>query len=308
MACVPSAAAHPIDDMCGMDRWACARRFTPPVDVARSTQGEEGQPYLSTTIDDDGAARETAAAESPPQPPRPRPNQGISSPSGNSRARDDVSAIAPSPSPLAQIASPTAQAPDRPLAQTIVLYLQLGFLHILPKGLDHILFVLSLFLASTRVRPLLIQITTFTIAHTITLALAASGLVTAPAGIVEPLIALSIAFVAIENIFFKEMTRWRPLVVFGFGLFHGLGFAGVLAELGLPQDQFAAALVSFNVGVEAGQLTVVGLALVPSLLLRRLLQREGAERLYRPIAVVPASVCIAVIGLWWAIERAFLGG
>lgn len=304
LAMASPAAAHPLDDLCGMDRWACARRFTPPADVPQSIQDEDDQPDLAIG---QAAAPQIAPPDTsaPARPTRPSEANGSRPPAAPLlETGTPESAVSPQVPERNEPLSP----PDRPLVQTIGLYLQLGFLHILPKGLDHILFVLSLFLASTRLRPLLIQITTFTIAHTITLALAASGVVSAPAAIVEPLIALSIAFVAIENIFFKDMTRWRPLVVFGFGLFHGLGFAGVLAELGLPQHQFTAALVSFNVGVEAGQLTVVGLALIPSLLLRRLLQREDAERLYRPIAVVPASVCIAIIAIWWAVERTFLGG
>lgn len=225
----------------------------------------------------------------------------------------------PAPASLADAANAATESVARPsftpgpprvdeqrtVLETIGLYLRLGFLHILPRGLDHILFVLALFLASTRLRPLLIQITTFTAAHTLTLALAASGLVTAPADLVEPLIALSIAFVAIENIFFKDMTRWRPFVVFAFGLFHGLGFASVLVELGLPRAHFATALVSFNVGVEVGQLTVVALALAPALMLRRLLARERVPHLYRPIAVIPSSIAIAVAGVVWASERAF---
>ncbi len=208
--------------------------------------------------------------------------------------------VAATPSLTTTVTSPVL---ERSIWETIGLYLRLGYEHILPKGLDHILFVLALFLASTRLRPLILQITTFTVAHTITLGLAAAGLVSAPSQIVEPLIALSIALVAVENIFFKDMTRWRPLIVFAFGLFHGLGFASVLLELGLPREHFAPALVSFNVGVEFGQLTVVALALIPTLLLRRLLKRENVEHLYRPIVVIPTSLCIAVIGAWWAIER-----
>jgi hypothetical protein len=188
---------------------------------------------------------------------------------------------------------------DRPWWKTAGLYIKLGFEHILPKGLDHILFVLALFFASTRLKPLLIQISVFTIAHTITLGVAAAGWVQAPATIVEPLIAISIAFVAIENLIFKEMTPWRPLVVFGFGLFHGLGFASVLLNLGLPDDQFLTALVGFNVGVEMGQLTVV---LAAWLLLRHWFTRPW----YRARVVLPASFVIAVTGSWWAIQRIFL--
>lgn len=141
-------------------------------------------------------------------------------------------------------------------------YIPVGFDHIVPKGLDHILFVLGLFFLSTRMRPLLWQVTAFTLAHTITLALAALGFVTVPGSIVEPLIALSIVYVAIENLFTDGLSPWRPFVIFGFGLLHGLGFASVLAEFGLPDDNFIPALIGFNIGVEIGQLSVIAVAFI----------------------------------------------
>jgi hypothetical protein len=188
---------------------------------------------------------------------------------------------------------------ERPWRNTAGLYIKLGFEHILPKGLDHILFVLALFLASTRLKPLLIQVSAFTVAHTLTLGLAAAGWVRAPGALIEPLIAVSIAYVAVENLFTREMTLWRPLVVFGFGLFHGLGFASVLLDLGLPENQFLTALVGFNVGVELGQLTVI---LAAWFLLHGGFARSG----YRSHVVVPASALIALVGSWWAVQRAFL--
>lgn len=188
---------------------------------------------------------------------------------------------------------------DRPWWKTAGLYTRLGYEHILPKGLDHILFVLALFFLSTRFKPLLIQISIFTLAHTITLGLAAAGWIKVPGGIVEPLIAISIALVAVENMFARRMTPWRPIVVFFFGLFHGLGFASVLLDLGLPEDQFITALISFNVGVELGQLTVVVAAWV-------LLQHWFTRPWYRARVVLPASFLIAVTGSWWAIQRIFL--
>ncbi len=177
-------------------------------------------------------------------------------------------------------------------------YLVLGFLHILPKGLDHILFVVGLFLLAARWKPLLWQVSAFTLAHTVSLALATFGVVSVSPRIVEPLIALSIAYVAVENLWNRELKPWRPFVVFGFGLLHGLGFAGVLAELGLPKAEAVPALISFNVGVEAGQLAVLAAAF--------LLFGVWRERpWYRRAIVVPASVGIAGVGLYWAIERAF---
>lgn len=144
--------------------------------------------------------------------------------------------------------------------QTFVNYIPVGFDHIVPLGLDHILFVLGLFFLSTQMGPLLWQISAFTLAHTITLALAALGYVSVPGSIVEPLIAASIVFVAVENIFAKGLSPWRPAVIFGFGLLHGLGFASVLGEFGLPPGSFVPALIGFNVGVEVGQLAVVAVA------------------------------------------------
>ena len=156
--------------------------------------------------------------------------------------------------------------------------------------------MLALFFASTRLKPLLIQISVFTIAPTITLGLAAAGWVKAPVAIVEPLIAISIAFVAIENLVARDMTPWRPLVVFGFGLFHGLGFASVLIDLGLPEDQFLTALTGFNVGVELDQISVV-------LAAWWLFHRWFGKPWYRRRGVMPTSFMIAVTGLWWAVQR-----
>jgi hypothetical protein len=179
-------------------------------------------------------------------------------------------------------------------------YLWLGYTHILPKGLDHILFVLGLFLLSPRLRPLLLQVTAFTIAHSITLGLSVYGVLSLPSRIVEPLIALSIAYVAIENVFTRELKPWRPALVFLFGLLHGMGFAGVLRELGLPRGEFVTALLSFNLGVEGGQLTVIGvaaLALLPFM-------RAGW---YRRRVVIPASLLIAGVGIYWTLVRVAVG-
>jgi len=194
-------------------------------------------------------------------------------------------------------------------------YIPVGFDHILPQGLDHILFVLGLFFLSTHLGPLLWQVSAFTLAHTVTLALGALGLVNIPGQIVEPLIAASIVYVAVENIFVSGLSRWRPLVVFGFGLLHGLGFASVLGEFGLPEAQFIPALIGFNVGVELGQLTVIAMAAlliwlaVRAALLAKLEGDEGAVRAYpvmfRAVSV-SGSLIIAIIGVWWVIERVFL--
>lgn len=186
---------------------------------------------------------------------------------------------------------------------TFALYVSIGVGHILPAGLDHILFVLALFLSSTRSRDLVIQISTFTVAHTVTLGLAAAGYISPSPALVEPIIAASIAFVAIENLFLDGMPRWRPAVVFAFGLVHGMGFAGFFGELGLPKDQFLAGLLGFNVGVEIGQLGVVALAFVMSWSIRRAMQRAGHVDGYRHYVAIPVSLGIALTGAWWAVQR-----
>lgn len=175
-------------------------------------------------------------------------------------------------------------------------YVQMGYTHILPEGLDHILFVLGLFLLSTRLKPLLWQITAFTVAHSLTLALSLYGLVRLPSTIIEPVIAASIAFVALENLFTTELKPWRPFVVFGFGLVHGMGFAGALKDLGLQRHDFLTALVGFNAGVELGQLSVVALALFAVGWLR-------SRPNYRRLVVVPASVTIAAVAVFWTFQR-----
>lgn len=179
-------------------------------------------------------------------------------------------------------------------------YIPIGFDHILPKGLDHILFVLGLFFLSPRMRPLLLQITAFTVAHTVSLALGVMGWVNVPGSIVEPLIAASIVFVAVENLLSDRLHRWRPVVVFCFGLLHGLGFASVLMEFGLPEGQFVPALLGFNLGVEFGQLTVVALAFLA------VGAWFGRRSWYRAAIAMPASVAIGAIGVYWFFERAIL--
>lgn len=182
-------------------------------------------------------------------------------------------------------------------AQIAWQYLILGFTHILPYGLDHILFVLGIFLLSTNWKPLLLQVTAFTVAHSITLALSIYGIVEVSPRIVEPLIALSIVYVAVENIATSQLTPWRIPIVFAFGLLHGLGFAGVLRDLGLPRSEFATALITFNVGVELGQLAVIAIAYLAVASWARM------KPWYRQRLVVPASVAIAVTGVFWTVQR-----
>ncbi len=172
-----------------------------------------------------------------------------------------------------------------------------GFAHIFPKGADHIVFVLGLFFFSLHLRPLLVQVTSFTMAHTVTLALASLGIVSLPASIVEPLIAASIVFVAVENILRPRLGPWRTGVVFVFGLLHGLGFASVLGELGGGQGNFIARLIGFNVGVELGQLTVILAAFLCLGLW------FGRRPWYRAGIAIPASLAIAATGANWFVVR-----
>lgn len=192
---------------------------------------------------------------------------------------------------------------ERSFLSTAALYVKIGIGHILPDGADHILFVLAIFLASVRTRALIWQISAFTVAHTATLGLAASGVIAPSTSVVEPLIAFTIAFVAIENLVFKDMTKWRLAVVFGFGLIHGLGFAGFFGELGLPPGQFWSALIGFNVGVEIGQLSVILTAAVIGFALRRLLNDPDGSQRYRSYVARPASLLIGLTGLWWGVTR-----
>lgn len=184
--------------------------------------------------------------------------------------------------------------PRAALART---YFALGFTHIVPLGPDHILFVLGIFLLSRRPRELLWQVSAFTMAHTITLGLGLYGVLTLPASLVEPLIALSIVVVSVENLATARFQPRRVVLVFAFGLLHGLGFAGVLREMALPRAEFLTGLLAFNVGVEAGQLAVIASALVVT---RRLARARDS---YRRHVVVPASAVIAAAGLLWTVQR-----
>lgn len=176
-------------------------------------------------------------------------------------------------------------------------FLTIGFQHIVPKGLDHILFVVGIFLLSTRLKPILTQVTAFTVAHTCTLGLGTLGLVNIPSAIVEPLIAASIVYVAVENILRPTLSPWRPAVVFCFGLLHGLGFAGILKQFGIPEGEFLVGLLSFNVGVELGQLAVITLCFLAVGIW------FGRKPWYRRRVVIPGSLVIAAVGGFWFVQR-----
>lgn len=183
-------------------------------------------------------------------------------------------------------------------------FLQQGILHIL-SGPDHILFVLGLLLLGGSLKSLLRTITAFTLAHSLTLSLAATGVFHPSPRLVEPLIALSIVAIAIENLRTRDPRALsagtkrdlRPFYAFGFGLIHGFGFAGALAEVGLPRASLGAALASFNVGVELGQATIILLA-VP--LLSWFLQHRPASF---PRVLIAGSVAIGLVGAFWFVTR-----
>ncbi len=176
----------------------------------------------------------------------------------------------------------------------------LGVEHIL-EGFDHLLFLAGLLLACHRARAMLAIVTAFTLAHSLTLGLAALDVVSLPATLVEPLIAASIVFVGVENLLRREPPPLRAALCFAFGLVHGFGFAGALRELGLGQAgaPIALPLFGFNLGVEAGQLLVVGV-LLPLLLLVR--QKPQLSRLLLPAA----SLAVTAAGAYWLVDRALL--
>jgi len=186
-----------------------------------------------------------------------------------------------------------------PPGEVVWFYIKSGITHIIPLGLDHILFVAGLCLLSTRFKTIFWQATAFTVAHSITLALSMKDVVTLPSEIVEPLIALSILFIAVENILLDGLKPWRVAVVFLFGLIHGLGFASVLNETGLPRNQFFTSVLSFNVGVELGQIAVILLMFI------FLIVPFGQKSWYRKRVVYPLSILIGLVAAYWTVERLF---
>jgi hypothetical protein len=179
-------------------------------------------------------------------------------------------------------------------------YIRTGFEHIFPAGFDHILFVLCLFFLNPKLKNMIWQATAFTVAHTITLGLTMCGILNPPLHIVEPLIALSILFVALENCISDQLKPTRLIVIFVFGLIHGMGFAGALSEIGLPTNRFFTALICFNVGVEIGQIFIL---LAAWWLVGKWFYQKTW---YRKAIVIPSSIIIALISFYWIIERTFL--
>ena len=181
--------------------------------------------------------------------------------------------------------------------EVILQYLKLGFSHVIPLGFDHILFILTLFFLSSKMKTVVLQCSVFTVAHSLSLGLCASGFIMPNSNIIEPLIALSILFTAIENIVQDKINPWRIGIIFGFGLIHGMGFANALSAIGLPKNQFLTSLLSFNLGVEIGQISIIFSAYF-------LISKWFSDKIwYKNRIVYPISSLIACVALYWTIER-----
>jgi hydrogenase/urease accessory protein HupE len=264
--------------------------------------GPEAMPVMHVvpggkeTVIDLVALAEDLPEEPVPAPPPPSATTTNQTPAGDSIATNQPSTTV-SPEPAAKAES-VGKAIPRAIRFNAAEFIRVGFVHILPRGLDHILFVLALFLLNTNWRPLLWQVTAFTIAHSLTLALAMNNVISVSPKIVEPIIALSIAAVAIENLFQNRLSRWRWIGVFLFGMIHGLGFAGVLGEMQIPDGYFGWSLLWFNVGVELGQLAVIAMAWI-------VIVGKSEQPWYPKYFRNPACWCLAAFGLYWTIERIF---
>jgi hydrogenase/urease accessory protein HupE len=180
-------------------------------------------------------------------------------------------------------------------------FVRLGVIHIL-EGTDHVLFVLSLLLVYTTFKREALLLTVFTIAHSISLIIAGSGLLVLSSRIVEPVVALSITYMAITSVFLRKIKMFgghtnKASVVFIFGLFHGLGFAGLLTNIQVPQDRFISSLLSFNVGIELGQFAIVAV-LLPFIY-------SFKKKKWYPKAIKAIAIVISLIGLFWGFERIF---
>ncbi|GLR88487.1 HupE/UreJ family protein [Bradyrhizobium iriomotense] len=195
----------------------------------------------------------------------------------------------------------TLSAPAPPISSTMGRYLVTGIEHIF-LGYDHIAFLIAVMLWARRFIPVIKIVTAFTIAHSITLSLAALGVVIIPSRIVEPTIAASIVFVALENFLSRDIgRRWQ--VAFAFGLVHGFGFASALQEIGLPSDAVVPALAAFNVGVEIGQVAIVAIVLPILIALDRLIATDSDKPTRAAPLVYGLSFAISVLGCYWLITR-----
>lgn len=199
--------------------------------------------------------------------------------------------------------SVTLSAPAPTLSSTMQRYLVTGIEHIF-LGYDHVAFLIAVVLWARRLIPVIKIVTAFTIAHSITLSLAALGIVVVPSRIVEPAIAASIVVVAVENFFSRDIDgRWR--VTFAFGLIHGFGFASVLQEIGLPPDAVVPALAAFNIGVEIGQVAIVAIVLPLLGMFDRLTAADRAAPARATRLVYAVSLAISLLGSYWFLTRVF---
>jgi hydrogenase/urease accessory protein HupE len=197
----------------------------------------------------------------------------------------------------------TLSAPAPSLLSTLERYLVTGIEHIF-LGYDHIAFLVAVVLWARRLVPVIKVVTAFTIAHSITLSLATLNVVVIPSAIVEPAIAASIVYVALENFFTRNIDdRWR--VTFVFGLVHGFGFAGALREIGLPTNAVVTALAAFNIGVEVGQVAIVSIVVPTLIVLDRLMAVDRDKPVRAAALVYTMSAVITVLGSYWFFTRVF---
>jgi hydrogenase/urease accessory protein HupE len=197
----------------------------------------------------------------------------------------------------------TLSAPAPSLLSTLERYLVTGIEHIF-LGYDHIAFLVAVVLWARRLVPVIKVVTAFTIAHSITLTLATLNIVVIPSAVVEPAIAASIVYVAMENFFTRNIdNRWR--ITFAFGLIHGFGFAGALREIGLPTNAVATALAAFNIGVEVGQVAIVSIVAPTLIVLDRLTSVDRTKPVRAATVVYAISAVITVLGGYWFFTRVF---
>jgi hypothetical protein len=186
---------------------------------------------------------------------------------------------------------------NAPVQNIMGFYTSLGIKHIVPKGFDHILFIIGICLLGSDIKTILLQATAFTVAHSITLALSMKNIIVLPGQVVEPVISLSIMFIAVENLVTDKLKAWRMMIIFAFGLIHGMGFASALNEIGLPPGKFYLSVFSFNLGVEIGQIVVVLCAF-------SFIIKPFREKLwYRRAILTPASCMIAITAVYWTFLR-----
>lgn len=180
--------------------------------------------------------------------------------------------------------------------QRLFKFIAVGFNHVL-TGWDHILFIIGIALFPLLWKKLLLFISVFTLAHSLSLGLSMFGLVEISPRIIEPLIAFSITYVAIENLFPKQSIPRKSIIIFLFGLVHGLGFADMLKNFEMQIGHFSTTLIGFNIGVELAQIVIV-LSVISSLFVIRLCHLD-----IKKIAIIPFSILIALVGFWWGIQR-----